>query len=435
MSAYAVSARGLASRRVPQGVLTPMNTLLFGSGEQGALYDPSDLSTLFQDSAGTTPVTAVEQFVALMLDKSGRGNHASQATSAKRPKYSRRVNLTTESEFRNGVTDAPVRAGLVSATTLSGYLGAIAFGHDGATSGVAYKTMTPTVGVAYVMSVVVKMDDGAAPVFASHTSPGNTFALVISGGLATVSSTTSLGDGIYRVVASGVGASNVNFGIIKYTTNNSRTFKVTAYDIRLATDAHLPYQRVNTATDYDADPNKFPAYLACDGVDDAMQTGNIDFTGTDKMTVWAGFINLGVGTSELYGLSENPTINPAVMLRPTGGGGSSGDLGAYSRGSGPFSAVYAVGAGNPPATLLTTAESSISAPYVRLRINGTSGSQNLGNQGTGNYGNSPLYIGARAGIAACFNGRLYQLIVRGAQSSLSQIEAAELYTRRRMMLP
>ena len=43
---------------------------LFTSGVAGAWYDPSDYSTLFQDSAGTTPVTAVEQPVGLMLDKS-----------------------------------------------------------------------------------------------------------------------------------------------------------------------------------------------------------------------------------------------------------------------------------------------------------------------------------------------------------------------------
>lgn len=42
---------------------------LFASGEQGAWYDPSDLSTLFQGSIGTTPVTAVEQPVGLVLDK------------------------------------------------------------------------------------------------------------------------------------------------------------------------------------------------------------------------------------------------------------------------------------------------------------------------------------------------------------------------------
>lgn len=58
---------------------------LFVNGEQGVWYDPSDLSTLFQDSAGTLPVTGVEQPVGLMLDKSGRGNHAVQATTTARP--------------------------------------------------------------------------------------------------------------------------------------------------------------------------------------------------------------------------------------------------------------------------------------------------------------------------------------------------------------
>jgi hypothetical protein len=43
---------------------------LFAAGEQGAWYDPSDFSTMFQDSVGTTPVTAVEQPVGLILDKS-----------------------------------------------------------------------------------------------------------------------------------------------------------------------------------------------------------------------------------------------------------------------------------------------------------------------------------------------------------------------------
>ena len=52
------------------GILAFSPASLFTSGVQGAWYDPSDYSTLFQDSAGTTPVTAVEQPVGLMLDKS-----------------------------------------------------------------------------------------------------------------------------------------------------------------------------------------------------------------------------------------------------------------------------------------------------------------------------------------------------------------------------
>tara|TARA_R110000851_G_C13102500_1_gene568916 strand:- start:866 stop:2089 length:1224 start_codon:yes stop_codon:yes gene_type:complete len=60
---------------------------LFESGEEGAWYDPSDLTTLFQDAAGTIPVTADGDPVGLMLDKSGNGNHATQSTTAAKPVY------------------------------------------------------------------------------------------------------------------------------------------------------------------------------------------------------------------------------------------------------------------------------------------------------------------------------------------------------------
>jgi hypothetical protein len=57
---------------------------LFASGEEGAWYDPSDLTTLWTDTAGTTQAT-VGDAVARMDDKSGNGNHATQATAAARP--------------------------------------------------------------------------------------------------------------------------------------------------------------------------------------------------------------------------------------------------------------------------------------------------------------------------------------------------------------
>ena len=45
-------------------------TKLFANGEQGFFYDPNDLSTMYQNATGITPVTAVGQPVGLMLDKS-----------------------------------------------------------------------------------------------------------------------------------------------------------------------------------------------------------------------------------------------------------------------------------------------------------------------------------------------------------------------------
>lgn len=60
---------------------------LFKDDKQGVWYDPSDKSTLFQDVAGTVPVTKDGDPVALMRDKSGNGNHATQTVSAARPIY------------------------------------------------------------------------------------------------------------------------------------------------------------------------------------------------------------------------------------------------------------------------------------------------------------------------------------------------------------
>lgn len=57
---------------------------LFAGGAQGAWYDPTDLSNMFQDSAGTIPC-ALNAPVGRLCDKSGNGNHLVQATAASRP--------------------------------------------------------------------------------------------------------------------------------------------------------------------------------------------------------------------------------------------------------------------------------------------------------------------------------------------------------------
>jgi hypothetical protein len=62
------------------GAWTPANLSLLV-----AWYDPSDLATMWQDSAKTTPVTASGQPVGYMSDKSGNAYHLMQATAANRP--------------------------------------------------------------------------------------------------------------------------------------------------------------------------------------------------------------------------------------------------------------------------------------------------------------------------------------------------------------
>lgn len=58
---------GLAQRK-PGGIFSP--AVLFANGAEGIWIDPADVSTLFQDAAGTMPVTAAGDPVQLVLDKS-----------------------------------------------------------------------------------------------------------------------------------------------------------------------------------------------------------------------------------------------------------------------------------------------------------------------------------------------------------------------------
>jgi hypothetical protein len=58
---------------------------LFGSGEPGLYYDINNLSSLWQDEAGTVAVTAAGQTVRRINDLSGNGWHATQADTANAP--------------------------------------------------------------------------------------------------------------------------------------------------------------------------------------------------------------------------------------------------------------------------------------------------------------------------------------------------------------
>lgn len=80
-----VSSVGATSTTVTVGPFTPASLFLYG--EQGAWYDPSDISTLFQDLTGTIPVTALGDPIGRINDKSGNGNYAYQGTATARPVY------------------------------------------------------------------------------------------------------------------------------------------------------------------------------------------------------------------------------------------------------------------------------------------------------------------------------------------------------------
>lgn len=126
---------------------------LFRAGEQGVWYDPADMSTLFQDSAGTIPVTATGQPVGRIMDKSGHGFHALQTTAGSRPTF-RDVGGLRYLEF-DGVDDFLVTSSINLTTTdsLSVFTG-------------VRKLNDATVGVVAEFSVTTASNNGTFAVFA-----------------------------------------------------------------------------------------------------------------------------------------------------------------------------------------------------------------------------------------------------------------------------
>ena len=102
--------------------LTSIIAGLWKNNEQGVWYDASDLSTMFQDAAGTLPVYApgsgqTDPPVGRILDKSGRGNHAYQATTTSRPTLSARYNLLEGTESLSTQSVAVVATAYTLTTT------------------------------------------------------------------------------------------------------------------------------------------------------------------------------------------------------------------------------------------------------------------------------------------------------------------------------
>jgi hypothetical protein len=89
---------------------------MFVAGEPGGIYDPSVLSSLFADSAGTTPAT-VDGPVGRVLDLSGRGNHLVQSVADSRPTL-RLIDGRYSLQF-DGVDDHLVSAAALNLTATS----------------------------------------------------------------------------------------------------------------------------------------------------------------------------------------------------------------------------------------------------------------------------------------------------------------------------
>lgn len=394
---------------------------LFAAGEQGVWYDPSDLTTMFQDSAGTTPVTAVEQPVGRILDKSGRGNHATQSTTAARPVLSARVNLLTYSEqFDISAAWKPFAAGtginpVVTAndavapngtTTADKIVFDRGVGNTITDHSYIQQSVTVAVGSTYAASFWIK----AAT--AGDIGKQLAYRSVASGSYTTVTLTASWQRLTLTEVAA-LASPTVEFAS-RGTVSSSNSVGVNLWgaDLRPANQTTLlpVYQRIAAATDYDT--TGFPFYLRFDGTDDSMATGTIT-PGVDKAQVFAGVrkqSDAALGLAVELSANLNLNVGSFALFAPVLSS-SRRDYRFTSRGT-ISSAAETGDTFIAPITNVLGCFGDISGDIVTLRANGTQVAQSTTDQGTGNYLAYPLYIGRRGGATLPFNGNLYSLIVR-----------------------
>lgn len=401
---------------------------MFGDGSQGAWFDPSDMSTLFQDAAGTTPVTTLEQPVGLMLDKSGRSNHASQAVAASRPVLSARVNLLTSSEAFSSVDWTKASGGVASAPVVTENFGAaptgtqtadrLVFSINGGTASADISqlstaaSLSTNVGTRYTSSIYLRSNDGTT----------KAMSLVgVAGALQTISVTPVWQRFSTTEVASTTTSTPLRLRL-RGAEGTSDSADVLAWGAQCEASVSVgPYQQVNTATDYNA--VGFAKFLRFDGVNDWLQTGAMDFSSSSRITLVAGARKVSdAAVGVLCELSAVPVSNNGAfgLLAP---GNVAPNVQFVLRGTTTASATNQVAPAPFPAVLTGIGDTGV-VPI--LQTNGVPISGPVA-PGGGMLGNYPLYIGRRGGTAFSFNGNLHGLIVLGRSATGAEISASEAF--------
>lgn len=322
---------------------------LFTLSEPGIWLDPSDLTTMFQDRAGTTPVTTPGQSVGYRLDKSGNNNHATANSDAARGIY--------------GIEPVGGRRNLLLATTT-----------------MATQNVTVT-SVAHTLSFT-----GTGTVTLSGVSTAG--PLVGTGENDRVSLTFTPTAGTLTLTVSG---------------------SVTLAQLELGSTA-TAYQRVTTQYDVTEAGKQTLHYVQYDGSDDGYVTPTIT-PGIDKAQVFAGVRKLSDAAAGLVlELSASISTNNGAIsiLAPSSNGVTNYQF--VSKGT--VSVTPGATGIVAPTTNVVTGLGDISGPRAEIRVNGTSRNVRSTSQGTGNYLAYPMYIGRRGGTTLPFNGRDYGIITR-----------------------
>ncbi len=161
-------------------------------------------------------------------------------------------------------------------------------------------------------------------------------------------------------------------------------------------------------------------YLAFDGSDDFLVTSSIDFTATDKVSLFAGVRKLSDASRAVLLELGSTRLNTFRIEAPTVSTASY----AFNAGATTVTGQIRSGFAAPISNVLTM-RNSISTSNLAIRIDGVEGSPVTVNQGGGNFGNSPLYVGRRDGTTLPFSGHIYNLIGIGRLTTESETAAIE----------
>ena len=416
---------------------------LFANGEQGVWYDPSDLSTLFQDAAGTLPVTSVEQPVGRMLDKSGRGNHASQTTTTARPILSARYNLLSNTVFAGAVSGTDSTSvqptGWSKVFWAGGSIdvdnsaddGAITFSTTLGRMVIGYQ-FPVTAGQVYVCSADVEVLSGSynAVSVIDFTGAGTGAVKKYFFNGVPIDSGHILSSGrLVCVVTVGTGVSTTTFRLGS-GADSSRTgvIKISRPDVRLSVDSSsLPdYQRVVSPSEYSTEG--FPYYLRFDGVDDHLNIGVLNMSAASAAGYFSAITKLSDASSGRWYSHELATAVGSVrLLAPANNGQASVRAGFVSS-----SGLREIGGQSHAAPITLTVRSEIE-PGVRIWVthnNVAAPSRTVvptvfSADGVACIG-AQVYVNYRANF---FNGRIYALLVAGRKSSGSELAVIETFLR------
>ncbi|MEO9630954.1 MAG: hypothetical protein ABJG14_11000 [Sulfitobacter sp.] len=361
---------------------------LFRDGSQGVWCDPSDLSTMFQDAAGTTPVTAPGDPVGLLLDKS------------------RGLTLGPEllDEYGSGWTAANTTPSISEDTV------ALTNGAWRATYSRGFATI---VGQSYRLDYGHITDvNGSSPLIRILTSDtwGGTQLVSLSptasGGsvLFTATTTTTY---IY------LGANAVASGLVS-------SFGPTSVK-------HLPGHHASQAT-----ASKRPTYqtdgtlhwLSFDGVDDFMAVPLAATQSLQKFTAVLGLSFRNIAATGMVLASSDAASRYAYAMYSGGG-----EATARLRSSAATPDVISTPATNNVPLITNTAYDG-SVGELRLRSNGTDAASTGTSGGGGTPDTNPFYLGARNGdgTADLFsNSRIYGIVMLGRILTMTETSDTEQY--------